>query len=165
MGALRAAELAPFGMIGVGRIFQAYAAGRLTADDEVALLHGPAAWGHGPLTEPLVNIRATLLRAARDRVIEVVTARRVLNTARAIFYKERTWPDILDAARREAGDSDAALAALRAWLPAGRVDIKRLDALDCLDRALRLGDPPPPARPFPPRTLYFDDLSARIAAL
>ena len=36
MGALRAAELAPFGMIGVGAIFAAYRDGRLTGDDEVA---------------------------------------------------------------------------------------------------------------------------------
>ena len=48
MGALRAAELAPFGMIGVGRIFTAYAAGALVGDDEVALLHGPEELGWTP---------------------------------------------------------------------------------------------------------------------
>ncbi|MGL4541294.1 MAG: TfuA-like protein, partial [Polymorphobacter sp.] len=37
MGALRAAELHPFGMQGAGAIFAAYAAGRLVADDEVAV--------------------------------------------------------------------------------------------------------------------------------
>src|SRR5262249_15624446 len=39
MGALRAAELCSLGMIGVGRIFEAYRDGLLDADDEVALLH------------------------------------------------------------------------------------------------------------------------------
>src|SRR5262249_8598482 len=39
MGALRAAELAPFGMRGVGAIYRAFAAGRLVADDEVAVAH------------------------------------------------------------------------------------------------------------------------------
>ena len=42
MGALRAAELHSFGMRGIGRIFEDYRDGRLTDDDEVALLHGPA---------------------------------------------------------------------------------------------------------------------------
>ena len=42
MGALRAAELAPFGMVGVGAIFEAYRDGILEDDDEVAVAHGPA---------------------------------------------------------------------------------------------------------------------------
>src|SRR5215470_18896878 len=42
MGALRAAELHPFGMQGVGSIFEAYRSGELEDDDEVAVLHGPA---------------------------------------------------------------------------------------------------------------------------
>ena len=41
MGALRAAELYPFGMKGVGQIFQWYKEGLIDADDEVAVLHGP----------------------------------------------------------------------------------------------------------------------------
>ena len=40
MGALRA-ELCPFGMVGVGRIFEAYRDGELEDDDEVAVIHGP----------------------------------------------------------------------------------------------------------------------------
>src|SRR5216110_1776771 len=41
MGALRAAELWPFGMEGVGRVFGAYRDGLIEDDDEVALTHGP----------------------------------------------------------------------------------------------------------------------------
>src|SRR5262245_60226636 len=39
MGALRAAELHPFGMEGVGAVFEAYRDGALVADDEVAVAH------------------------------------------------------------------------------------------------------------------------------
>src|SRR5262245_57987284 len=39
MGALRAAELEAFGMIGVGAIFADFRSGRLTDDDEVAVVH------------------------------------------------------------------------------------------------------------------------------
>ena len=51
MGALRAAELAPFGMIGIGTIFEAYRDGIYTDDDEVALLHRPAALGYSAMSE------------------------------------------------------------------------------------------------------------------
>jgi hypothetical protein len=43
MGALRAVELEPFGMIGTGRVFE--------GDDEVGVLHGPAEIGYPTLTE------------------------------------------------------------------------------------------------------------------
>ena len=63
MGALRAAELAPFGMRGVGRIFAAFRDGELEDDDEVAVVHGPADTGYAALSDAMVNIRATLARA------------------------------------------------------------------------------------------------------
>ena len=65
MGALRAAELCPFGMAGVGRIFEDYRDGVLEDDDEVALIHGPAESGYIGMPEPMVNIRRTLSKAAR----------------------------------------------------------------------------------------------------
>src|SRR5699024_12171240 len=39
MGALRAVELAPYGMIGVGAIYRLYRRGAIVDDAEVALLH------------------------------------------------------------------------------------------------------------------------------
>jgi hypothetical protein len=56
MGALRAAELYPFGMQGVGKIFHWYKEGVIDADDEVAVLHGPIDVGYVAVSEPLVNI-------------------------------------------------------------------------------------------------------------
>ena len=41
MGALRAAELAEFGMIGVGRVYECYRSGRIVKDDEVAVTFSP----------------------------------------------------------------------------------------------------------------------------
>lgn len=70
MGALRAAELAPFGMHGVGRIFQAYRDGHLHSpddglfedDDEVAVVHGPCEIGYRGASEAMVNIRCRRYR-------------------------------------------------------------------------------------------------------
>lgn len=46
MGALRAAELAAFGMEGVGKIYKYYASGDLQDDDEVTITHGPRELGY-----------------------------------------------------------------------------------------------------------------------
>ena len=133
MGALRAAELHDFGMIGVGRIFEDYRDEVLRDDDEVAVQHGPAELGYPALSEAMVNVRATLDRAVRESVIEKVTGDRLATLAKAIFYQERTWDRVLDAGSVD-GLPKAELAALRAWLPDGRIDLKREDARAMLRR-------------------------------
>lgn len=124
MGALRAAELDAFGMRGIGRIYEWFAAGMLDADDEVALVHGPDELGFPPGSEPLVNIRATIEAATAAGVVGASVGDALLQTAQRIFYKDRTWDSMLAAADVDEADS----AALLAWLPSGKVDQKRLDA-------------------------------------
>ena len=70
MGALRAAELWSFGMVGAGTIYRAYRRGTLIDDAEVAVLHGPAELGYPSVTEALVNVRANLSRAGEGRAVE-----------------------------------------------------------------------------------------------
>ena len=151
MGALRAAELHVFGMQGVGAVFEAYRDGRLDDDDEVAVLHAPDDAGFLPLSEPMVNIRATLEEARRQNVIETAISGQLERLAKATFYQERRWPDLLAAAEAASLDPSA-LRALKAWLPDHRADLKRADALlmieaisACLDRAV---SPPPPGFHF-----------------
>ena len=67
IGALRAAELDTFGMKGIGRIYEDFRDGVLEDDDEVAVLHGPEELGYPPLTDAMVNIRATLAEASSAR--------------------------------------------------------------------------------------------------
>lgn len=62
MGALRAADCAPFGMRPVGRIAHWYMDGTLDDDGDVAIVHAPAELHYAPLTEALVEARATLAR-------------------------------------------------------------------------------------------------------
>ncbi|WP_434045119.1 MULTISPECIES: TfuA-like protein [Sorangium] len=132
MGALRAAELADFGMVGVGRIFEQFRSGALDADDEVALAHASAEEGYRRTSEALVNIRATLAAAVEAKICDPALAERLVAIARALFYPDRTWPAVLQAARA-AQEAPHALDALKRWLPAGRVDQKRLDALALLE--------------------------------
>src|SRR5437870_2197748 len=72
MGALRAAELHSFGMVGVGRIFRWYRDEVIIDDSEVALLHAGAEHAWRPLTVPLVNVRwaaQQTLRPAQARKV------------------------------------------------------------------------------------------------
>ncbi len=128
MGALRAAELHSFGMKGIGAIFQAFRDGILQDDDEVAALHAPADAGYLPLCEPMVNIRATLRRAERQGVIDARDREALVRCAKATFYQERCWPDLLVKARCE-GMAGTTIEALGAWLSRGKVDQKANDAL------------------------------------
>lgn len=133
MGALRAAELEPFGMEGVGEVFRAYRDGVIDADDEVAVVHGEAEDGYRVLSEALVNIRATLAAAEAAGVVTGGTAAALRNAARERFYPERSWPQLL-ADGRDRGLPAAELGALRVWLPSGRVDQKHRDAVALLHR-------------------------------
>jgi hypothetical protein len=95
MGALRAAELARFGMIGAGTIFEGYASGELVADDEVAVAHLPAAQGYRAISDALVNIRASLTAARRRKLIDKTSHDRLLAHARTRFYRDRTWGELV----------------------------------------------------------------------
>jgi hypothetical protein len=152
MGALRAAELAPFGMVGVGEVFEAYARGELEDDDEVAVAHERAEGRYRPLGEAMVNVRATLKRAEAEGLISAATRERLIAAGKAIFYPQRTLPAILAADPAPGPDSER----LAGWLaasPGARVDQKRLDAEAALQKvAVEAptwnGRPPPPSFHF-----------------
>ena len=131
MGALRAVELHTFGMRGVGDIFNAYKNGTYEDDDEVAVHHGPAELGYVALSEPLVNIRATLDEAVRKQVIATNTAKLLQQKAKLTEYPDRSWDTLL--AKPEDHSLPAQeLGMLQAWLPNGRIDQKRDDAVAML---------------------------------
>lgn len=134
MGALRAAECAPFGMIGIGEIFADYAAGRRVEDADVALLHGPAEMNYPAVTVPMVNVEATLARAVALSLLSKAAAEDLIACARAIFYKERSWRTII-ATAAFGWDNFSPI------LQAAAVDQKRLDAL-ALVQALAQADCP-----------------------
>ncbi len=125
MGALRAAELASFGMRGVGAIFEDYHSGKLEDDDEVAVVHGPAEIGYPALTAPMVNVRATLDKAVREKILNSEAASRFMNAAKAINYRDRTWEKLLES--KEASGSE-----FGAWLPENAVDQKKSDAVSMI---------------------------------
>jgi hypothetical protein len=136
IGALRAVELAPFGMIGVGEIFTSYRDGLLEADEEVALLHAPAELDYAPLTEPTVNVRATMRSFLECSRVAPAVADLVVGLARRTFYKRRTWQGLLQDAA-DAGLPREVTAALDRDLARHSVDQKRRDARALLVRVER----------------------------
>jgi len=144
MGALRAAELAPFGMRGVGRIYREYARGALVADDEVAIAHLPAEYGYQSTSDALVNIRFGLARATKLGIIGEPLRARLFELARARFYRDRSWAQLLDDARHEGH----AVEALARWpKPDRKADDARL-----LLRELRANRRRRPTKLAVPRT-------------
>jgi hypothetical protein len=131
MGALRAAELAEFGMVGIGTIFESFRDGLLEDDDEVAVVHAPQEYGFTVCSDAMVNIRQTLQRACVERVISDATRKALTDIAKDLFYPERLFQEILRIAR-ERNLSKSELSALEGWLSVGRVDQKRNDALAML---------------------------------
>jgi hypothetical protein len=159
MGALRAAELGAFGMIGVGAIYRAYRDGRLQGDDEVALVHGPERIGWAPLTVPMVEVRATLVAACRAGVLPPSLARRIRALVHDLHFDARDWPmmeRLCQAERLADAPAFRRIAALH-------VPLKRMDAHDCL--AAALSPMPPHSLPQPPpETCFIRELARRIAA-
>ncbi|HIH75987.1 MAG TPA: TfuA-related McrA-glycine thioamidation protein [Methanomassiliicoccales archaeon] len=103
MGALRAAEMGHYGMIGVGQIFKMYASEEVQGDDEVALVFDPETME--PLSEPLVNLRVLLDAAWMADVIDTAQRAGILSEMRSIYYPRRTVPAFLEVARRRLGKS------------------------------------------------------------
>jgi hypothetical protein len=133
MGALRAAELVPFGMIGVGWVYEAFRDGLLIDDDEVAVEHGPAELDYACTSEAMVNIRRTLTAAERDHVICRDTLLELERIAKSAFYPNRSYENLLSIARTKTTISLSEIQAFSDWLPTGRVNQKQIDALRMLD--------------------------------
>jgi hypothetical protein len=164
MGALRAAELHTFGMIGVGKVFEAYRSGVLEDDDEVAVTHASGASGWTVQSEAMVNVREGLRLAVSHSVISAMTHDCLLAIGKAMHYSERSWPVILRLGAAEGLPLDQ-LGGLKQFLEATDTNVKRQDAVQLLHRVAKdiAGDLPPfkPTFNFE-RTSFFEALRNTI---
>jgi len=147
MGALRAAELDAFGMIGIGSIYRDFASGVLNDDDEVAVAHGSAETGYLSTSTAMVNLRSGIAGAVSDGLLGEEQARALIASSKARFYPERTWEALLRDAPA-CGMDAAQVAALRDWLAVKQPDQKRDDAIEVLHALARARlAPQAPTRP------------------
>ncbi|HEV3212865.1 MAG TPA: TfuA-like protein [Acidimicrobiales bacterium] len=162
MGALRAAECEPFGVIGVGAVFGDVAAGVIEDDDEVALLHADAELGYRHASDALVTIRAVVDDLVQAGVLTVETGARLVAVQRGRWFGDRRLRDLSSDAR-SLGLDDVTVAVLERVLEGPTRDPKRDDAAELVRRLAQLPAGPLPleARPGCAPSRRFGALIAR----
>jgi hypothetical protein len=162
MGALRAAELHTFGMIGVGRIFELYRDGTLEDDDEVAVTHAPASCSYRTISEAMVNIRARVDEAVQAAVIKPEFGSQLVMLAKAMSFRSRSFKRLV-ATARESGLESCDLDRFESFATASHVSLKERDAVAMLRRMARGEDRPTQQRLRVERTVYLERLRLQIA--
>lgn len=150
MGALRAAECAPYGMVGVGTIFAAYVSGNIVDDDAVAQVHGPEELDYIALSEPLVNIEATLDALKKTQLVGMEESAAIRLAARTTFFKERSYASVLAAAVSLSSERRTEIAQL---MQTHRYDLKLEDAEALVARVKSVPD----HRVAPPSHWRFEE--------
>jgi len=158
MGALRAAELASFGMIGVGLIYRWYRRFALLPDDAVGVTHMPAALGSQPVSDALVDIRRTLRAAERAGTLSAAAARALAEAQTGLPFPERRVPPAAKAhaVSQKSRDARALLTRLATHQATGQwptpphpeVPIVHAWLDDLRDSGLSLADGTPTRPPF-----------------
>jgi hypothetical protein len=90
MGALRAAELADHGMIGLGRIYRMFRRGAWSDDDEVCVVHAPAELEYEPMSDAMADIRFTLRALRSTQFIDEAAEQALVRRMKAIHFSGRT---------------------------------------------------------------------------
>lgn len=143
MGALRAAELHPYGMKGIGKVFEMYRDGKIEADDEVAVVHtqGPE-WK--VLSDALVNIRHALHYCRGTGSITFQQAEELLKLAQEIPYARRSWRGIMHNASRISGELVQAAEIVQhvVSVEPDRTNLKLADAMEAIEFVKTLGSKP-----------------------
>jgi hypothetical protein len=122
-------------MEAIGEIANAYLSGALDDDAAVALMQGPEEVGSPPLTEPLVDVEATLAQLGALGLLTAAQQADRRQRARALYYQDRTvealFADLADPAER---------ARLEAAYETHRQSPKTRDALAVVARLRALPD-------------------------
>ena len=139
MGALRAAELDTCGMVGVGQIYNWYKEKVVTSDDEVALAFHPQTYC--PLSEPMVNIRATLGLLFKEKMISRKELSLVMEATKKTHFQLRNHVRIIQESIIEGLEKERAFVIME-LMNAKRVDQKRLDAIEVLRKIMALNISP-----------------------
>jgi TfuA protein len=138
MGALRAAELHPHGMLGHGLIFERFRTTPFLRDDFVGQTYDPRQTR--ALSFPLVDLQFALERATELSLCTAEEASALEDAACLLHYSERTLSRMLREAER-LWPADMRWRELIRQLLAPEASQKRRDALSCLARvATELSD-------------------------
>jgi hypothetical protein len=166
-GALRAAELAPYGMFGIGNIYRLYRRAAIADDDEVCVTHAIAEMDFMPLSEPMISIRYTLRDMRHRGIVSLDEERAIAAELKALHFSERTSERIQAAIAGHVPDGRAA--SVSDAYRAARRDAKGEDGMRLLDWLTRPSPSVPPPQWEFPRTIHwvhqFEDNIADVPKL
>lgn len=157
MGAIRAAELNDFGMVGHGFVFRWYRRTKFADDADVAVAMAPPEFGSRALTEALIDIRLTLKRAERDGTITRELRVSLEQAARSLHFSERTYGNIFSLV--ENNNDKFEIEKLRIRLMQGIAGQKKVDAIELLRSISSIPAlPQGPKKPFEMTDAFAFDL-------
>lgn len=93
MGALRACELYPYGMIGIGHIFEDYKNGTIESDDDVAVSLDPTTYEQ--LSDSWINMKYNFNKAQENNIISQEDVDNLLATSKDIYYPKRSFEYVI----------------------------------------------------------------------
>lgn len=127
MGALRACELYPFGMIGVGNIFEDYKNGVIVDDDDVAVSLNPETLEQ--VSEPWINMKYNFEFAVDDNVISQEECAELLSIAKETYYPRRSFNYVI----KKSSLSDEEKRILIDYIKSKDYDVKNRDAREVVE--------------------------------
>lgn len=130
MGALRAAELHTYGMVGIGQIFNKFATGEWEDDDEVALTHGPKELGYLAVSRAMADLRHDLACAYEKAILTQSQVEMIAAELKALWYPERSQQALYSFAERLL--TPEKLTQLTSFLKNNSQSLKELDAKQLL---------------------------------
>ena len=131
-GAVRAFEMDHCGMVGVGSVYQMFKDGVIEDDEEVySLSHKQKSGDFLRLSEPLVNLRATLAQAVEKQVIEPEILSEIISVIKELPWPERSLEKIFSRIAALA-ISDSGVDKLRHFVTNNYCDIQKSDTLQTL---------------------------------
>lgn len=122
MGALRACELYPFGMIGVGNIFEDYKNGVIESDDDVAVSLNPETYEQ--MSESWINMKYNFEFAVEDKIISQEECHELLQISKDTYYPKRSFNYVI----KKSSLSDDKKIELINYINSKGFDIKNEDA-------------------------------------
>lgn len=122
MGALRACELYPYGMIGIGTIFNDYKKGVIDSDDDVSVALNPDTLEQ--LSQPLINLKYNFDNARKDKIITQEEEDELLKIAKDTYYPKRSFEYTI----RKSSLSPENITTLLNYINKNKIDIKHDDA-------------------------------------
>jgi TfuA protein len=131
LGALRAVELERFGMIGIGKIFDLYRKGKVTADDEVAVTFEEGSYRLQ--SEAMIDIRFNLFLAEKRGIVDKHARKILTRVAKKFYFPLRNYNEILDYSVENSPEYSNQFELFRSYIASNRISLKELDAIKLIE--------------------------------